>query len=233
MRFVLVHSPAVGPSTWRWVAAALGDRGHDVVVPDLTAVARAGRPAAFAAAAEAVAGDGPVVVVGHSGAGAVLPFVAARLGDQAQRVVFVDAGIPPCSGTFTVGGDFLPVLRELASDDGMLPRWSTWFGPGVVAALVPDGERRAAVLADEPTVPLAYYESSLVVPDGWCGGPNVYLMLSDAYAEDADRAESLGWRTMRRSAGGGHLGIVTDDAAVADDVLLLSAAPTAPRTREG
>src|ERR1700739_3019675 len=31
--FVLVHSPATGPSTWRWVADELTARGHRVSVP--------------------------------------------------------------------------------------------------------------------------------------------------------------------------------------------------------
>jgi hypothetical protein len=35
-------------------------------------------------------------------------------------LVFVDAGLPPCEGTFSVGGDFLGSLRELAGD-GLLP----------------------------------------------------------------------------------------------------------------
>jgi hypothetical protein len=34
---VLVHSPLVGPATWAAAAGALRERGHEVLVPDLTA----------------------------------------------------------------------------------------------------------------------------------------------------------------------------------------------------
>lgn len=222
MRFVLVHSPAVGPSTWRWVATALRERGHAVVVPDLVDAATRGQPDGFARAALAASADvvvdEAVVVVGHSGAGAVLPLVAARLHGRLHRLVFVDAGIPPCAGRFTAGGEFLDVLRGLA-EDATLPRWSTWFGPAVLPELVPDPDRCAEVEADEPVVPLAFYETSIELPDGWCDGPNAYLQLSVAYGADADRAVSLGWPTIRRD--GGHLDIVSADHTVADDLLAL------------
>src|SRR5205809_6769522 len=58
MRFVLVHSPVVGPSTWRWVADALRSNGHEAIVPNLVAEAVAGDPGVFAqAAAEAADSD--------------------------------------------------------------------------------------------------------------------------------------------------------------------------------
>ena len=57
--------------------------------------------------------------------------------------VFVDAGLP------TDGPDpFLDRLRDIA-EDGLLPPWSTWFGPDVMATLVPDPTRRAEIEADE------------------------------------------------------------------------------------
>ena len=58
-----------------------------------------------------------------SGAGAVLPNIAVGLAPRPRLILFVDAGIPPCEGVFTTGGDFLPALLELASD-GILPKWS-------------------------------------------------------------------------------------------------------------
>ena len=44
VRFVLLHSPAVGPATWRPVAEQLRSVGHQVVVPDLRPVARGPAP---------------------------------------------------------------------------------------------------------------------------------------------------------------------------------------------
>ena len=62
------------------------------------------------------------MLVGHSGAGVLFPMIAEpRPGSM--RVMFVDAGVPPCHGAVTPGGDFLEQLRELAVNK-MVPRWS-------------------------------------------------------------------------------------------------------------
>ena len=74
MRFVLVHSPAVGPSTWRWVADALLHHGHTVVTPNLIDAASTGSPYVFAEAAIRAADSKEVTVVaGHSGAAQCCP----------------------------------------------------------------------------------------------------------------------------------------------------------------
>jgi hypothetical protein len=94
MDFLLVHSPLVGPTTWRWVAAALSAAGHGAVVPDLRSSAVTGRPRSFVG--EAVSSTpsdwSKPVVVGHSGAGFLLPSIVERL--DAVHAVFVDAGLP-------------------------------------------------------------------------------------------------------------------------------------------
>jgi hypothetical protein len=74
MQFLLVHSPVVGPTTWRWVADELR-AGHDVVVPDLRHAAAGGDVnSVIVAAAAAVPPEWlDVIAVGHSGAGVVLP----------------------------------------------------------------------------------------------------------------------------------------------------------------
>src|SRR5215469_12619305 len=126
--FVLVHSPVTGPSTWRWVAEELAARGHRVTVPAVPPAATSLGWAAFVGAVVALANglDHPVVV-GHSGAGPLLPRIATRL--RAEAVVFVDADVPPEAGeTEVVPGEFLEFLRGRASN-GVLPRWSEWFGP--------------------------------------------------------------------------------------------------------
>lgn len=212
MRLVLVHSPAVGPSTWRWTAVALRAAGHDVSVPDLRAAASTGDLAAYvAAASSAAATPAPAdVVVGHSGAGPSLPaIVAAATALPARRPVFVDAGLP------ADGPDpFLPRLRSLAVD-GVLPPWSTWFGPDALAAMVPDADRRAAVRADEPRVPLALYEAG--PPAAPLPADAAYVLLSEPYRPDAERAAALGWTVVEHP--GTHLGIVSDPDGVAAAIL--------------
>src|SRR3954447_4643218 len=108
MKFVLVHSPLVGPTTWRWVADVLSTAGHETVVPDLRAVAASGLPDAVVATAAAMVPQewAAVVIVGHSGAGSLIPSIAATLGRRTVQIIFVDAGLPPCEGRVTASGDF-------------------------------------------------------------------------------------------------------------------------------
>lgn len=80
---LLIHSPLVGPSSWARAADVLLSRGSEVAVPDLTRVTESSPPwwrmlvdTAVAATADLAP---PIVVVGHSGAGAFLPAIGERL----------------------------------------------------------------------------------------------------------------------------------------------------------
>ncbi|NUS06562.1 MAG: alpha/beta hydrolase, partial [Nonomuraea sp.] len=124
--FVLVHSPAVGPSTWAPVAESLERRGHAAVVPDLTRVTAGGPPywPRVVAAVREAAPPGPLVLVAHSNAGFFLPVIKEGLGDRVVACVFADSRVPPAAGLITTAeAGFLPFLRDLAGPDGMLPRW--------------------------------------------------------------------------------------------------------------
>ena len=158
------------------------------------------------ASARAAAGD-DVVVVGHSGAGGLLPLVM-----PGAQLLFIDAGIPPAVGPYSLGGTFTSTLRGLAVR-GILPPWSTWFGEHVMEQLVSDGDRRQLVASELPKVPLTLYEATLDAPGGWRHGRHAYVLLSEAYREDAALADELGWRVEERL--GGHLDIVNDDESIA------------------
>jgi len=213
MRYVLVHSPVLGPSSWRWVADSLWAHGHEVAVPDLMSAALTGDPATYAHAAAQVDHDGECVIVGHSGAGSIIPSIAATLGRRAARMVFVDAGLPPCEGRVTPSADFLEQLRALAVE-GDLPKWSTWWGDGVMESLVPARHQRIELEAEMVEIPLAYFESASRVPAGWCDAAASFLLLSESYRAEAERARTLGWPTIERI--GNHLDIANDEEAIAD-----------------
>ena len=74
---LLVHSPLVGPATMRPLADAVGALGWTVSVPDLREAVMS--PETFASRAAAAAGAADVVV-GHSGAGAVVPVIGEQVG---------------------------------------------------------------------------------------------------------------------------------------------------------
>jgi hypothetical protein len=217
--FVLVHSPVTGPSTWRWAAAELAARGHRVSVPAVGAVSHWQQ---FVDAVAAQSGDASeVVVVGHSGAGPLLPQIAAAI--DARQLVFVDADIPPHHGEARLmPAEILAGLRKIAVD-GMLPPWSEWFGPAVMAELVPDRKRRAVITAELPRLPVSCFEESVPVPPGWAGTGAGYVLLSEeAYGSQAVAAEARGWPVIRLP--GGHLDIVTRPATVAAAIEEVAAA---------
>ena len=222
MRFLLVHSPAVGPSTWRWVGGALRSRGHEAIVPDLMAAAMTGDPGVFVrAAAEACDAEEEVVIVGHSASGTLLPLVA-ELTANVRRMVFVDATVPPCEGSTTVGGDFLGALRGLATN-GVLPAWSHWWGEEVLPTLVPDDARREVIERELPALPLAFFEAPVVLPAGWCDGEGGFLLLSEFYRSNATRAATLRWPVIEHP--GAHLDTANNEHVIARLLLRLADEP--------
>ena len=160
---------------------------------------------------------GEIVLVGHSGAGPLLPVIANELRDAPGRVVFVDTGVPPERGVMRlVPDEFLVQLRELATD-GWLPKWSEWFGPDAMTSLVPDAKLREAIVAEIPRLPLSYFEQQVPMPDDWARLPCAYVRLSEAYRRDADEARSRGWPTV--DLNGAHLDIATRPSEIADVLL--------------
>jgi hypothetical protein len=219
MRFLLVHSPVVGPSTWWWVADALRAAGHAVVVPDLRDLAATGDPQAVITgaieanlAAGPLGADGHVIVVGHSGAGVLLPSIATAVDAPYRSLVFVDAGIPPYEGATSIGGAFLDHLRSMA-DDGLVPPWSTWWGDDAMAELVPDAERRAILETQVRATPIELFETPIDVPALWYEISSSYVLLGEPYRRDANTAAAWGWPVVERL--GGHLDIVTEPEAIA------------------
>jgi hypothetical protein len=214
--FTLVHSPLVGPLTWSRVGDALRRRGHEVAVPSLVPAARRGSWSACVAAAVrgACTGAAPRVLVGHSGAGPLLPVIARRLSPAPTRLVFVDAALPPEHDRAPlVPEPFLDHLRALAVD-GRLPKWSEWFGPDALVALVPDAALREAIVAELPELPLAYFDARVPMPVGWSKAEVTYVLLSHPYRDDAAAAAARGWTVVELL--GTHLDIVTRPDEIVD-----------------
>jgi hypothetical protein len=196
------------------VADELEELARRVVVPSLKGAVSAG---SWEGCVEAVVRDTPTepaVVVGHSGAGPLLPQIASRLSETPQQLVFVDATVPPPSGTAPlIPDEFLASIKDLARG-GILPRWSEWFQPETFEDLVPDPDRRAVVLADLPEVPLSFFDGRVPLPRGWSSVKGAFILLSDLYRSEAARAGSFGWPVSELP--GAHLDIVIRAGEVAD-----------------
>jgi len=218
MTFVLVHSPIVGSSSWLPVANELRTRGLDAIMPSLAAVTTA-PPPRWQAAVAAVRGsvDGvlsDLVLVGHSGAGLLLPTIGGTLHRQPSAYLFVDSGLPALSGRVELAPpSFKAFLRGLAVD-GELPPWSKWWPPEVMDRMLPPGKLRDQFEAELPRLPLNYFDEQPEVPSEWSGIPCGYLQLSPAYAGDAAAAEERGWPVERIH--GTHLDILRRPVNFAD-----------------
>lgn len=223
--FVLAHAPLVGPSTWRWVAGALPG---DVRVPDLHP---GGDDITLDSCIQRIADQIPtgadVVLVGHSGAGILLPCAATRAAPASVTYVFVDAGLPPTSGSTR---DEHPVMKDAGIEwsgrasfadrvepDGHLPPWHTWWGDAGMEWLIPDPDRRSTVSTDIPRLPLRFFDEGCDVPVGWTDDPAGYVLLSDTYRIWADAARSYGWPVAEVL--GTHLEIVNRPDDVASSIL--------------
>jgi len=217
---LVVHSPLVGPATVQPLAARLTARGWRAIAPDLRQSAVT--PAAFAAAAIGATGAADVVI-GHSGAGAMLPVVSDGVG--ASLTVFVDAMLPEPTRHFRLSAQLLEHIDALPLVAGRLPPWNAWWPPETMRQLVPDDAMRAALEAELPRLPRAFYDDEVELPEAWWERGGAYLQLSPAYEADRERAEALAWPAQRWN--GHHLELVVrpDDVAQAVSELVQRAAP--------
>jgi pimeloyl-ACP methyl ester carboxylesterase len=216
---LFVHSPVVGPSTWTYTAEVLQKNGFRCVVPDLTRVAPMGGPYypkyATAAAAAVDEGTGPVVVVGHSAAGALLPAIAEAVGERARGAVFVDAMLPqPGRSWFDTAPPGLEAQLRGLAEHGVLPPWHEWFPPGALAELVPDPVRRRHLIAEIRRLPVAYFDEPAPPARFADSVACAFLRLGAPFDAAADKAQRLGWWVTRRDWD--HLRMVSAPDAVAD-----------------
>jgi hypothetical protein len=205
--WLLVHPPLLGPAVLGPLAGALRGHGHPVALPDLRSAVTvaAGWPERFVAGASA---EGPAdIVLGFSGAGVVLPSVAAVVG--AKEVVWVDAVVPARSGETVPSEAIRGLIERFIGDDDRIAEWTTWWGVDTMAELIPDPALRAAVEASTPRLPADFFDVAVPVPDRWPASGARYVQLSAGYDTDAAEARARGWQ-VRGGSDGDHLDIAND-----------------------
>jgi hypothetical protein len=218
---VLLHSLLLGPLTWAPVAAKLRALGAATVVPSLVHVADADDPPFWPRIGAAVKDSvshlppgQPIVLVAHSNAGLLVPVVVQAAGRPVVGCLFVDASLPSrCGPTPAASPDRLAYLRSIAAE-GRLPQWTTWWEESAVAPLFPDPRTRSLVSAEQPRLPLSYYEQQFPVPPGWDHRPCGYLLFGPPYDRMAQDSRTRGW--IVAEVPGGHLHqLVNPDAVTA------------------
>jgi hypothetical protein len=212
---VLMHSPFLGPSSMRPLADELASDGVAVLLVDLQMTVNEAPDhqrliGAFADALEDSGVGGPLVLVGHSGAGPLLPGFADALELDVAGLVFLDSDLPTPGRAWRETVDPALVSQVKASvRDGRLPRWDRWFAEDPLR-LVP-AELREEMRDEAPEVPWEFLKEQRPVVEwsGACG----YVLLSSAYDDAADQAEALGWPVERVESH--HLAAATSPSAVA------------------
>lgn len=221
--FLLMPSPLLGGSVWEPVAEVLRAGGHDARVVSSSRTPPSSPNGVMAHLLAAVPPDGRFVLVPHSNAGLFVPFLVSQR--SVVGAVFVDARLPPSSGTTPVAEDaFLEILAPLADADGVLPPWPRWWDDDTAASLYPTPEIRERIVQEAPRLPLAYYRASVTVPDGWeralGAGRGAYLAFGAAYRAECDEARRRGWPVVE--VAGAHLHMLHDPEAVAEWIVRLA-----------
>lgn len=225
---MLVPSPLVGPYSWALTAGELERRGRQAIVTVDLDDPPGSRPA-WQATAEGVRtslrerpADQPIVLIGHSRAGPLLPAVGASVRRPVDAYVFVDSRLPH-AGSSPLQALELENAAAAADRRARLAAgepYPTWTEDDL-RELVPDRARRRNLLAElRPRGPDFWTEPLPVVP-GWPDAPCGYLLFSDDYRAAAGRARESGWSIRELPAG--HFHMLVDPPAVAEALLGLLA----------
>jgi len=219
--FVLIHSPLVGPLTWMPVADELRQMDFAVVVPVLRTGMDTNPPywkhhaGAVARGVEPVSPDHFLILVGHSGAGVLLPAVRHTIDRPVAAYIFVDADIPRdgASRLDLFGTPEEAAQFRQAATGGLLPAWSEEDLRGAIE----NAELRRRFVAELRLLPLAVYEEPLPVFAGWPDAPCGYLQFSPTYEAPAAHARQKGWPCIELD--GGHFHMLAEPPAVANALI--------------
>jgi hypothetical protein len=225
--FALIPSPLCGPATWTAVADELRRRDREAVVPVLADAGDNSAALYWQQHAEAarralagVAAERRVVLVGHSGAGPLLPVIGQALGHPVAAYVFADAGLPLAGASrLEARAAEAPAAAmafyQMLAAGGRFPTWSD----ADLAEIVPDQAARRALLAELRPRALPFWQERVPVPAGWPDAPCAYLQFSPAYEMPAQQARQLGWPCCKIEAG--HFHMLMDPPGVAEAILAL------------
>ena len=217
---VLVHSPLVGPFTWSLVAQRLQAVGFDVLVPTLTDSGKTPPPywqqhaASLQRALASIHQERPLVFVGHSGAGCLLPVLAQVAHPTVKAGIDKDVGLPHPGKTRldemeTTVPKLAQELRQLLAEGARFPNWKHED----LSEVLSDERARQHLLAEVQPRPLNFFEE--VMPDvpGWSEAKSGYLLFTQGYRHYLEQAQRAEWPS--RTLAAGHFHMLVDPVAVA------------------
>lgn len=220
---VLLHSPLTTAAVWGEVPDLLRDAGRDVVVvevdDDRVPPYAMRYVAAAAQSLQRTVGSGPCVLVGHSGAGPLLPqigFARHSVRAAVDGYLFLDAMLPRVPGATTrlelmrlADEQSAGRLHSALAAGARFPDWTD----SALAADLPDPTARQTVLHAVRPRGLDFFTEPLPQPEDWPDAPVTYVRLSNAYDAAATVAERRGWFVQSLKLH--HFAMLTDPETVA------------------
>ena len=160
----------------------------------------------------------PLVLVGHSAAGAYLPSIGSRLERDVAAYLFLDARLPKSGASLADQDSYEENQhRRRMTEDGILPPWSAWLTDGTMEVLLPEEESRQRFVEELSPIPLALFHEEIPFSPSWPDAPCAYLRLSAFYKPLARQAATEGWLVSEIDAG--HLHLITHPEVVTELVL--------------
>jgi hypothetical protein len=219
----LVSSPLLGPFVWSRVARKMKDAG----IPAIAATPKDSsedRPwwerhaRSVASAIGQTAPTAPVLLVGHSGAGPLLPAIAGFAKRPVAGYLFVDAGIPRHSerrieAMRREDPGFADELLSNLQDGGSFPTWTMEDLEDVLPA---EDDRRRLLREVRPRG-LDFFSEPTPTSASWPDAPCGYVRLSAAYDVPAIEAARAGWPVRRLD--GGHFQMLVDPTTLTQTLL--------------
>lgn len=198
--FALIHSPLVGPSTWLRVADALQADQIAAFVPSLIDCEADARPYwqqhAHAVARElaSVPAHCSLILVGHSGAGPLLPSIRQILPQRVSAYLFVDAGLPHngASRLDLLATESPKLATQLQHDLEAGRRFPAWTDDQL-RTIIPNQRYRQQLLAELQPRALPFFKEPIPVFSEWPDAPCAYIQFSTAYDSYVRFAQHAGW----------------------------------------
>jgi hypothetical protein len=162
--------------------------------------------------------DEPCFLVGHSGAGPLLPAIASRLSLSSPGFIFVDAMLPaPHSSRLDMlrleserwAGEFEQYLAR----GGRFPDWRDED----LAILIPYKDVRRQALAELKPRGLPFFNEPIFVPEGWSETPGGYVQFTAAFDYYAEQARQWNWPLIQLA--GGHFQMLVEPRQVAEAII--------------
>jgi hypothetical protein len=222
--YVLIHSPLVGMLTWTLVAEEMRQRGLQVILPALLDVPDARQPfwkqhaESVAEALTAIPTDVSVTLIGHSGAGPLLPVIRRSIPNPVHAYVFVDAGLPRDNATRldlmkAEDADWAAEFQNYLEGGGRFPNWNSED----LREILPDENLRNQLVAELHPRGLDFFSEPIPVFESWPDAPCAYISFSAPYQQARLEAQRMGWYTEELDAG--HFHMLVDPPAVTDLIL--------------